>query len=65
MIPFSCSLYPVWNHAGQALPASYDVNMQMVNFLPPYAPGIDNGTKAITAALLRREPRDQYHHISK
>src|SRR5690242_20223647 len=56
---------PVWNHAGQAFPASYDMKMQMMNFLPPYASGIDNGAEAVAATLFESESGYQYHHIPK
>jgi hypothetical protein len=53
------------NHSRQTLPAAYDMNMQVMNLLPTNASGVDNGTKAVRAALLPRQPGYQYHHLAQ
>ena len=51
MSPLLAPLSPVRNHAGQAFPATEDMNMQMINFLTSYTSGIDNSPEAVPATL--------------
>jgi hypothetical protein len=52
----------VREHARQAIRATYDMNVEMKNFLPSHASGIDDCAKTICTALLARQAWYQDHH---
>lgn len=63
MIPWFTPLSRVRDHARQAIPAAYDVNVEMINFLSSNASSIDDSAKAIGTTLLSCQSGYQYHHF--
>jgi hypothetical protein len=63
--PIISPLSRVRNHGGQSIHAAYDMDVQMVNLLPAYAPGIDYRTEAIGTPLLPGQLRYEHHHFAQ